>query len=121
MVVLSSTEAEFINLTPSGVALLWLARLLQEAGYPQEAPQLLYTDSKNAEAIALNPYNNARTRNIDLRYKWVIFQIKDGKLRLQHIGTKEMIADGLTKPLNAEKHTKFVRQLRLEYVGQCLF
>src|SRR6185437_4058959 len=115
------SRAEFINLTPSGVTLLWLAQLLEQAGYPQEAPQSLFTDSKNAEAIALNPYNNARIRNIYLRYKWVIFQIKKGSLRLEHVGTVEMIADGLTKPLNAEKHANFVRQLRLEYVGACLF
>ena len=35
LVTLSSTEAEFVNLTPSALSLLWVAKILEEAGYPQ--------------------------------------------------------------------------------------
>ena len=77
IVALSSTEAEFINLTPTGMALNWVSNMLTEAGFEQEqkVPTLLYTDSQNARHIALNPLQMARTRHIDLRYKWIIERI----------------------------------------------
>jgi hypothetical protein len=61
LVTLSSTEAEFVNLAPSALSLLWVAKILEEAGYPQQTPLLLYTDSSNARSIHLNPLNTART------------------------------------------------------------
>jgi hypothetical protein len=113
IITLSSTEAEFINLTPTGLSLKWVARLLEEYGAPQKAPLLLYTDSANARTTVLSPYNTARTRNLDVRFKWIINQVSDGNLNVQHIAGTEMVADGLTKPLQKEKHAKFVKLLNL--------
>jgi hypothetical protein len=113
LVTLSSTEAEFVNLTPLALSLLWVAKILEEAGYPQQTPLLLYTDSNNARSICLNPLNTARTCHIDLRYKWIIQRIAVGEFRLEHVGTNDMVADGFTKPLGTTKHAQFVKQLGL--------
>lgn len=69
LVTLSSTEAEFINLPPMA---LWAANVLEDTGYPQPPPLLMFTDSANARTIALNPLNTAKMCHIDIRYKWVI-------------------------------------------------
>ena len=108
LVTLSSTEAEFVNLTPAGQSAIWLAEILKEAGCPQTTPFILFTDSANAQQIALNPENTARTRHIDIRYKWIQDRVKKGYFRLKHVPTTEMIADGLTKPLSKEKFAQFV-------------
>ncbi len=116
LVTLSSTEAEFINLTPTAMSLLWVATVLKDMGYHQKTPLLMFTDSANARAIALNPLNTARTYHIDLRHKWVIQRLSMGEFVLDHVGTEDMVADGFTKPFNAVKHAKFVRQLGLVVV-----
>ena len=56
LVTLSTTEAEFINLTPTGCSLIWIKSLLQELDCLNSncALQLIFTDSKNALAIAMN-------------------------------------------------------------------
>ena len=36
-----------------------------------------------------------------------------GQFQLEHVGTDDMVADGLTKPLNHAKHAQFVKQLGL--------
>ncbi|EAQ82905.1 hypothetical protein CHGG_11081 [Chaetomium globosum CBS 148.51] len=113
LVTLSSTEAEFINLTPTALSLLWVANVLKDAGYQQNAPLLFFTDSANARAIALNPLNTARTYHIDLRYKWIIQRMAMGQFQLDHVGTDDMVADGLTKGLSGAKHAQFVKQLGL--------
>ena len=100
---LLSIEAEFVNLTPAGQSAIWLAEILKEAGCPKTTPFILFTDSANAQHIALNPENTARTRHIDMRYKWIQDRVKKGYFKLKHVPTTEMIADGLTKPLSKEK------------------
>ena len=117
IVALSSTEAEFMNLTPTGMALIWVHNMLAEVGHKQKIPTLLYTDSQNARHIALNPLQMARTRHIDLRYKWIIEKVTGGFFNLGHVGTADMAADGLTKPLQREKHRQFVKQLGLYAPG----
>ncbi|KAK1775153.1 hypothetical protein QBC45DRAFT_456675 [Copromyces sp. CBS 386.78] len=112
-VTLSTTEAEHSNLTPAAISALWISGMLAELGAPQPAPSLIYTDSKNARHQVMNPQVAARNRCIDVRYKWLIEQVQQGKFTVTHIPGDEMIADGFTKPLNAEKHGKFVKMLGL--------
>jgi hypothetical protein len=35
------------------------------------------------------------------------------QFRLDHVGTNDMVADGMTKPLAHAKHAQFVKQLGL--------
>ncbi|GAB1319510.1 hypothetical protein MFIFM68171_09720 [Madurella fahalii] len=37
--------------------------------------------------------------DLDIRYIWVIEQVQRGRLRIKHVKSIEMPADGLTKPL----------------------
>ena len=113
LVTLSTTEAEFINLTPTGCSILWIKALLTELGYPQKEPLLLLTDSANAMAIALNPFERQRTRYIDIRYKWIIDMVAKGNFLIRHVDTRNQIADGLTKGLQRENHSNFVRFLQV--------
>jgi hypothetical protein len=66
----------------------------------------------------MNPLNAVRTRNIDIRYKWVIEKTRQGYFELQQVGTSDMAADGLTKTLEATKHKAFVGQLGLKRVQE---
>lgn len=68
VVMPSSTEAEFINLTPAVKSLLWISEIMREMGYEGKTPAVMYTHSQNARlhVLASNP---ARTRHIDLRYR----------------------------------------------------
>ena len=91
----------------------WIANLLKELDYDLTKPIVLFTDSQNARLAALNPLNTARTRHIDIRYKWVIWQVREGFLDIRQIGTTEMAADGLTKGLRTEKHSEFGRMIGL--------
>ncbi|KJZ70069.1 hypothetical protein HIM_10530 [Hirsutella minnesotensis 3608] len=114
IVALSTTEAEFMNLTPTGQALLWIHRIIQNLGVRSSKPVIIFTDSRNAQLTVLNPTNSARTRHIDTRYKWIIDRTTRGDFDIQHVSTNDMIADGLTKPLTQDRHVAFVRQLGLE-------
>ncbi len=73
----------------------------------------MHTNSQNARLAILNPLQSARTRHIDIRYKWVHQKVEHGEIDLRLVKTGDMKADGLTKPLNRQKHKTFVWQLNL--------
>ena len=102
-----------MNLTPAGLSVKWINNIVTEIGFQQPTPLLLYTDSANARATVLNINNTARTKHVDIRYKWIIERTTANEFNLQHVGTRDMVADGLTKPLTKEKHSRFVKMLGL--------
>ncbi|KAH0430376.1 hypothetical protein CcaCcLH18_07888 [Colletotrichum camelliae] len=114
-VTLRSTEAEYINLTPAAVTVKWLRRVVEQLlDQKIPTPTILFTDSANAYANVMNPLNEARTRHIDLRYKWIIQEaIRDKTITIRQIRGNEMPADGLTKSLGPHKRAEFVRMLGL--------
>ncbi|KAI0616131.1 hypothetical protein TUN199_11881, partial [Pyrenophora tritici-repentis] len=40
-------------------------------------------------------------------------QVRDGNLYVEHVRTHEMAADGLTKPLERQAHSRYLQQLGL--------
>lgn len=66
---LSTTEAEFCNLTPAGQALLFVRRFLWEMGLKVPKPLVLFTDSMNAKANVLEEPEALREQVILLLHK----------------------------------------------------
>ena len=65
--------------------------------------------------MVLNPLKQGRTRHIDIRYKWIIDRVKNRRdIGIIHVGTNDMAADGLTKPMIAEKHRQFIQLLQMK-------
>ncbi|KAL8290954.1 hypothetical protein RB600_006432 [Gaeumannomyces tritici] len=116
-VTASTTEAEFVNLLPTGRCGLWINGILDQLGCPQDELLVVHTDSANAQATVLNPLQSARTRMIDLRYKWVIDAVQRGCFTLKLIGTANMKADGFTKGLTADGQAKFVAQMGMVLIA----
>lgn len=62
-------------------------------------PPLLYIDNQAALALAKIPTHHNRTKHIDIRFHFIRSEIEVGSINLQSIGTKENLADILTKAL----------------------
>ena len=90
-----------------------MSKILEDCNARQPKPLIVFTDSKNAYLNVMNPLNAARTRCIGIRYKWIIEKQKEGRFQLEHVMGESMVADGSTKPLEREKHNRFVRMLGL--------
>lgn len=56
-------------------------------------------DNEGAEALARNPEHHTRTKHIDARYHFIRECVADADVRVEHVSTKDMLADMLTKPL----------------------
>jgi hypothetical protein len=110
----SSTEAELIGVSDALSQILWTREFLQCQGY-DVAPVKLYQDNTSTMALANNGCSNAeRTRHIAIRFFFVKDKIEAQEVELVHLGTNEMVADLLTKPIQGEKF-RYLRRLLLNW------
>ena len=105
---LSSFESEWYSASLCGCEVESLRRLLEDLGYAQTSPTVLYED--NAACIfASDPDRpmNARSKHIDTRIYRLRDLVRDGVLLLVKIATGDQLADGLTKALPAPAMAMF--------------
>jgi hypothetical protein len=122
VVALSSTEAEYIQLSLVAKEANYLMRLLDECGYKGKLrPLTIREDNKPAIDITKrSSTNDGRTKHIDLRYRFIQQEIALGNVEVTWISTHEQAADGLTKALDKVKHAEFVKQLGLVDCSQAI-
>ena len=64
---LSTTEAEYIALSHVGADMRWLTNLYDKLWMTLKAPLPIYSDSLGTIAMIKQPYQNQKTRHIDLK------------------------------------------------------
>ena len=66
--------------------------------------------------MAENPEFYQRIKHINIKYYFIQEHVAKGIVDLWYIASSEIAADGLTKPLLAVNHVKFIKQLRLKVI-----
>jgi hypothetical protein len=119
LVVLSTTEAEYVAATHASKEGLWLRSFISEVfdSYATppitSSPTTLFSDNKSAIALAKEHQYHARTKHIDIRYHFIQYIIANGSIHLIYSPTDDMVADTLTKPLPSVKAKHFAAELGL--------
>ena len=99
IVTKSSTEAELVALSDSANQGLHVRYFLCGQGYRAEAITI-YQDNMSCMALVERGRSAAeRTRHVNIRYFWIKERVDNGEAIIKHLGTKEMYANLLTKPL----------------------
>lgn len=113
IVTLSSTEAEYVQLTLAAKEANYLAGLLEELKYTNVRPVTIYEDNQPAIDITnrAKTSSDGRTRHIDTRFRYIQQELAAGNVIIKWIGTNAQAADGLTKALDKIKHAEFIKQL----------
>jgi hypothetical protein len=112
-IALSSCEAEYMTLSEAAKEAIWTDRFLHELGFRDDQSVHLYADNKGAIDLTTNPLFHKRTKHIEIRWHWIRGVIEKGKISIHYLPTKEMLADGLTKPLPAPAFANFRKMLNL--------
>ena len=71
----------------------------------------MYGDNQGAIALTKNPHLHERSKHIDICYHFIRDLVEKEKLKIIYIPTEDMIADGLTKPLQRIAFTRFKQQM----------
>jgi hypothetical protein len=115
LVTTSTTEAEYVALTYAAKEATWLQRLLHQLGCNANDthPILIYGDNEPSVKLLHAEGHHERTKHVDIYYHYIRDRVKDGHLKVEHVCTTAMAADGLTKPLDRLAHQRFLDQIGL--------
>jgi hypothetical protein len=92
----STQQAEYMALTPAMQDVLWMKMLLKDLGI--DTPTIpIYEDNEACISLANNPQSTRRTRHIQVIYHWIREHLLNGSAKLVPIGTKNQLADLMTK------------------------
>jgi len=116
----SSCESEYIALTTCCKQGQWIAQVFRDLGFPKyigkdtNKVQML-GDNQGAIALTKNPHLHERSKHIDVCYHFVRDMAEQGKLEVAYVPTADMVADGMTKPLQRVAFERFKNQLGVAY------
>jgi len=56
-------------------------------------------ENKSSIELTKNPINHRRSKHIDVRFHFIREQVREGKVKLEHVESRAQAADMFTKPL----------------------
>ena len=117
-VALSTTEAEYYALAKAVSEALWVKQIMAQMMYSGNdiSKIRILGDNQGALSLGENPEFHQRTKHIDVKHHFIREHIEKGTIDLWYVAAKDMTADGLTKPLSAANHSKFIDQLNMKEV-----
>jgi hypothetical protein len=92
---------------------LWIRTFVGELRGEMDRPITLHSDNQGAIALSKDNKFHARTKHIDVRYRFIREAVENGKLSVVYIPTDENPADIFTKALAKVKFGRFVELLGL--------
>jgi hypothetical protein len=112
----SSCESEYVALSSCTKQGQWFAQLLRDMRHnkyigPDTNMVHMLGDNMGAIALTKNPHLNERSKHIDICYHFVRDLARNARLQVSYVPTADMVADGMTKPLQRVAFERFKNQL----------
>ena len=108
---LSTTEAEFIAATSCACQGVWMRRVLEKLGNPQNKCTTVLCDNNSTIKLSKNLVMHGRNKHIDVRFHFLRDLTRDGVVEMKYCGTQEQVADIMTKPLKLDVFLKLCKSL----------
>lgn len=103
IILLSTTESEYIAATHRAKEALWLHPLIGQIFVSLSEPTTLFCDNQSAITLTQDHQYYARTKHINVHYHFICWVIKNGSLCLIYCPTNDMVANTLMKALPSAK------------------
>ena len=96
--------------------ILWMFSEMEEVGYPQEKPGILYNDNSGAVALTKNTKHNLRVKHINIRHHFIRECVENKSISVLHVSSVNNLADLFTKALGRVAHQRACTLLRLRFI-----
>jgi len=113
IIVLLTTEAEYVAITHAVKEALWLCSLLSQIFDIILDMMTLFSDNQSAIELMKDHQYHAQMKYIDICFYFICYIIKGGSIHLVYCPTDDMTTNTLTKALPSTKVKHFAFQLRL--------
>jgi len=97
-------EAEYMALCQASKEAVWMVDFLRNLGVSLQGPMVVNVDNQGSIALAKNPVFHDRSKHIAIQYHFTCDLIKEQKIHLEYITTKDMLVDLLMKSLPRAQH-----------------
>ena len=96
----STNETEVIGDSKCLPYAIWVDYIMDEQGRKIKR-HILWQDNDGAEKICKNGnrFCSSNSRDISIKYFWVVDRVKQGKIDIRYCSTAKMLADFYTQPL----------------------
>ena len=85
---------------------IFVREFMIQQGYAMK-PVTMYQDNLSCMAlISKGRPSSERTRHMSIRNFWIKDKVEEGEVMIKHLGTKDMFANLLTKPLQGSQFVK---------------
>src|SRR5215469_826017 len=115
-VTTSTTEAELLSLSQGAKEGQYIKQLLDELGVSLDDQRIrIHCDNKQTIRLVNEEITRLQTklRHVDIHNHWLRQEARDGRITVDYIPTKQMIANGLTKALSKGEFQEFLQQVNL--------
>lgn len=115
-VTTSTTEAELLALSQAIKEAMFISRLIRELDIKLSTSVIkIQCDNRQTISLVHKDIQTLKTklRHVDIHNHWLRERAERGEIVVEYTPTNDMIADGLTKALPAQKHQLFVAQMKL--------
>jgi len=109
-IALSTAEAEYISLSQSLHNVISLCAIINKVApilnlklNKSVTHSTVFEDNNGAIELAKEPKYRPRTKHVRFKYHHFCSHVKEGKVKVKRIDSKEKIADIFTKPLVAQQ------------------
>jgi hypothetical protein len=99
IVMLSSTEAEYVATTTTTCQAVWLCRVLNDIQQRQEEPTPIYCENNSTITLSKNHVFHQKRKHIDTRYHFIREFVNKGDIYLEPCKSQDQLVDIFTKPL----------------------
>ena len=120
----STADAEYTALFRGGEQAFWLRQFYEQIGLPLTTPVQVYCDNESAIAIAKNEGTHSKSKSIRIETHAVRERINRHEIQLEHVRSKDNVADILTKSLPRDlflTHRDGLGLHRISAIVQSLF
>ena len=109
----STFQAEYVAIFEATAHALWLRNFIARMRVVDsiERPMVLYCDNAAAVFFSKNNKRTSGSRNIDVKYFSVRESVRDNEVAVIKIGTREQLADPLTKALPVSAFIDHVKNM----------
>jgi len=115
-VTTSTTEAELLALSQGAKEGQYIKRLLDELEVSLDSQRIrIHCDNRQTIRLVTEEITRLQTklRHVDIHNHWLRQEVRDGRITVEHVPTKQMIANGLTKALSKGEFHEFLKQVNL--------
>jgi hypothetical protein len=106
-VAVGSMEGEYVELSAASRKVLEFRYFLDNIGFPQPEPTVIYEDNQSAINLAIAPAVTRKSRHIHIRHHFIRDLVEKKLVTIVHLPTERMLADFLTKPYGPKRFVMF--------------